>query len=344
MWLSKRSAASGTRSGTLHVASVPAASIRIPMLISLARRIAQMVLTLILASTVIFVLIHMSGDPTQGFMPAGASPEVREQARERLGLDDPIAEQYLRFIGNGLRGDFGDSWRDRQPALDAVLDRMPATLMLGGTALAVAVVGGIVIGVISASSSSNLLLMAVRTIPITGQAIPAFWLGAMFMLVFSVRLGWLPSSGNASASALILPAMTLAAHPGSIIARLVSTGMRDLDRSDFVRTAHSKGLPRSIVMIRHVLPNALLPVLGYIGLQAGFLVGGTVVIESVFAWPGVGRLALQSAVQRDLPVIHAFVVVTAVGVIFVNLIIDLLRFVIDPRQQHGQGQGALVNG
>ncbi len=314
------------------------------MLVSLAKRIAQMALTLILASTVIFVLIHASGDPTQGFMPAGASPEVREQARQRLGLDDPIHEQYLRFIGNGLKGDVGDSWRDRQPALDAVLDRMPATLLLGGTALTVAIVGGIVIGVISASSGSNILLMAVRTIPIAGQAIPTFWLGAMFMLIFAVRLGWLPSSGNATASALILPAMTLAAHPGSIIARLVSTGMRDLDRSDFVRTAHSKGLTRRVIMVRHVLPNALLPVLGYIGLQAGFLVGGTVVIESVFAWPGVGRLALQSAVQRDLPVIHAFVVVTAVGVIAINLLVDLLRYVIDPRQESAGRAGAVAHG
>lgn len=314
------------------------------MLVQLARRIAQMALTLILASSVIFVLIHASGDPTQGFMPAGASPEVREQARQRLGLDDPIHEQYVRFIANGLKGDFGDSWRDRQPALDAVLDRMPATLALGGTALAVAIVGGMVIGVISASSGSNLLLIAVRTIPIAGQAIPTFWLGAMFMLVFAVRLGWLPSSGNAAPASLVLPALTLAAHPGSIIARLVSTGMRDLDRSDFVRTAHSKGLPRRIVMVQHILPNALLPVLGYIGLQAGFLVGGTVVIESVFAWPGVGRLALQSAVQRDLPVIHAFVAVTALGVILINLLIDLLRGVIDPRQGGVERRGAMANG
>lgn len=314
------------------------------MLVQLARRIAQMALTLILASSVIFVLIHASGDPTQGFMPAGASPEVREQARQRLGLDDPIQEQYVRFIANGLTGDFGDSWRDRQPALDAVLDRMPATLALGGTALAVAIVGGMVIGVISASSGSNLLLIAVRTIPIAGQAIPTFWLGAMFMLVFAVRLGWLPSSGNAAPASLVLPALTLAAHPGSIIARLVSTGMRDLDRSDFVRTAHSKGLPRRIVMVQHILPNALLPVLGYIGLQAGFLVGGTVVIESVFAWPGVGRLALQSAVQRDLPVIHAFVAVTALGVILINLLIDLLRGVIDPRQGGVERRGAMANG
>lgn len=314
------------------------------MLVSLAKRILQMIVTLTLASTVIFVLIHLSGDPTQGFLPPGASPEVREATRARLGLDQPLIEQYGRFLKNGLLFQFGDSWRDRQPALDAVLQRLPATIQLAGSALAIAIVGGLLIGVISTASGSNLLLMAVRTIPIAGQAVPTFWLGAMLMLIFAVRLGWLPSSGNATPAALILPALTLAAHPGSIIARLVSTGMRDLDRSDFVRTAKSKGLPGWAISMRHILPNALLPVLAYVGLQAGFLVGGAVVIESVFAWPGVGRLALQAAIQHDLPVIHAFVVVTALGVIVINLITDLVRLLIDPRQRIPAGQGRLADG
>lgn len=314
------------------------------MVVSLAKRILQMVLTLVLASTVIFVLIHLSGDPTQGFLPAGASPETREATRARLGLDQPIIEQYGRFLKHGMLLDFGDSWRDRQPALDAVLDRLPATLTLAGSALAIAVVGGLVIGVISAASGSNALLNAIRIIPLAGQAVPTFWLGAMLMLIFAVRLGWLPSSGNATPAALVLPALTLAAHPGSIIARLVSTGMRDLDRADFVRTARSKGLPGPVIAIRHVLPNALLPVLAYIGLQAGFLIGGAVVIESVFAWPGIGRLALQSAIQHDLPVIHAFVVVTAIGVILINLVVDVARTVIDPRQGAHAEQGVVANG
>ncbi|HWV25170.1 MAG TPA: ABC transporter permease [Thermomicrobiales bacterium] len=314
------------------------------MLVSFAKRIVQMILTLILASTVIFVLIHLSGDPTQGFLPAGASPEVRAATRARLGLDQPIVEQYARFLKNGLLFDFGDSWRDRQPALNAVLDRLPATLTLAGSALAIAIAGGLVIGVLSAASGSNIALNAIRIIPLAGQAVPTFWLGAMLMLVFAVRLGWLPSSGNATPSALVLPALTLAAHPGSIIARLVSTGMRELDRSDFVRTARGKGLPNWRISVRHVLPNALLPVLAYVGLQAGFLVGGAVVIESVFAWPGVGRLALQSAVQHDLPVIHAFVVVTAIGVILINLVVDLVRILIDPRQRLQTDQGVLAHG
>lgn len=314
------------------------------MLVQIAKRITRMILTLVLASTVIFALIHLSGDPTQGFMPAGASPEVRDATRVRLGLDEPIPQQYLRFVTNGLTGNFGDSWRDKQPALDAVLDRLPATLILAGTALVTAIVLGVVVGVISASRRSTVLVSLVRVVPIVGQAVPTFWLGAMLMLLFAVRLGWLPSSGNATPSTLVLPTVTLALHPTAIIARLVSTGMRDLQTSDFVRTARSKGLSPGIIALRHVLPNALLPVLAYIGLQAGFLIGGTVVIESLFAWPGIGRLALQSATQRDLPVIHAFVVVTAAGVILINVIVDVVRLVIDPRQRSAEAARAVVNG
>lgn len=314
------------------------------MLVSIAKRFVQMILTLTLASTVIFVLIHFSGDPTQGFMPAGASPEVREATRARLGLDDPLLQQYLHFVINGLTGDFGDSWRDRQPALDAVLDRLPATLVLAGTALVTAIVGGAIIGVLAASTHSHLLLNTVRIIPIAGQAVPTFWLGAMFMLLFAVELGWLPSSGSGSISTLVLPALTLASQPGSIIARLISTGMRDLQRSDFVRTAKSKGLRTGTIAVWHILPNAMLPVLAYVGLQAGILIGGTVVIESLFAWPGIGRLALQSALERDLPVIHAFVVVTGSGVILINLVIDLIRLLVDPRQRAGLAEGGLVDG
>lgn len=314
------------------------------MLISIIKRIAQLIVTVVLASTVIFALIHLSGDPTQGFMPVGASPDVREATRARLGLDDPLWRQYVRFIGQGLTGDFGESWRDRQPALNAVLDRLPATLLLGSTALVTATVGGVVLGILSASLRRRSLMVAVQGVALAGQAIPTFWLGAMFILIFAVRLGWLPSSGDGSPRALILPMLTLAAHPGSIIARLIATGMHDLQRSNFVRTAHSKGVSPRHVAVRHIFPNAMLPVLAYVGLQAGFLIGGTVVIESVFAWPGIGRLALQSATQRDLPVIHAFVVVTAIGVCLVNLAIDLAVSAIDPRQRGRAAQGALANG
>lgn len=313
------------------------------MIRSFLTRIAQVIITLVLASTVVFVLIHLSGDPTQGFMPPGAAPELREATRERLGLNDPVLEQYARFVWNGLSGDFGVSWRDNQPALQSVLDRLPATLTLAGSALGLAVGFGIVVGVLAASPRAGWIFRVVRALPIVGQAVPTFWLGAMLMLLFAVRLGWLPASGNATPASIILPAVTLALQPASIMARLMSTGIQDISRSDYVRTAVSKGLPQAVVSWRHIVPNALLPVLGYAGLQAGFLIGGTVVIESLFAWPGVGRLALQSAVQRDLPVIHAFVAVTAIGVILINLAVDLITLTIDPRLRDARERG-LVNG
>jgi ABC-type dipeptide/oligopeptide/nickel transport system permease component len=314
------------------------------MVLVLAKRIAQLVVTLILASTVIFALIHLSGDPTQGFMPVGASPEVREATRARLGLDDPLWRQYVRFVGNGLIGTFGDSWTNRQPALDAVLDRLPATLLLASAALVTAIIVGGLLGVVSATAGNGVLVAAVRTFALAGQAVPTFWLGAMFILIFAVRLGWLPSSGNGSAAALLLPALTLAAHPGSIIARLIATGMVEIRHSDYVRTAHSKGLTPSVIALRHVLPNAILPALGYVGLQAGFLIGGAVVIESVFAWPGIGRLALQSATQRDLPVIHAFVVLTAIGVVLINLLVDIAVLLLDPRRRSQGAAGMPAHG
>lgn len=299
------------------------------MVRSITARIVQIIATLWLATTTVFVLIHLSGDPTQGFLPPGVSSELRENMRTELGLNDPIWQQYLQFIERGFRWDFGDSWRDNQPALDAVMARVPATLQLATAALVLAIVTGI--GYALLVNRPGPLRTFLLMLPSIGQAVPTFWLGAVLMLLFAVRFGWLPSSGRDSSLAIILPALTLALHPASTIARLLATSMDDVAHTDYIRTARSKGLSQRSVTTSHIAPNAILPAIGYIGLQAGFLVGGTVVVESLFAWPGIGRLALQSALQRDLPVIHAFVAVTAVGVIVVNMITDIMQTLIDPR-------------
>ena len=299
------------------------------MVRAIAARIIQIIATLWLASTAVFVLIHLSGDPTQGFLPPGVSPELREEMRTELGLNDPLWQQYIQFIERGFRWDFGDSWRDNQPALDAVMARIPATLELASTALVLAVSTGI--GYALIVNRPGRLRGVLLVLPSIGQAVPTFWLGAILMLLFAVRFGWLPSSGRDSSLAIVLPALTLALHPASTIARLLATSMDDVAHTDYVRTARSKGLSQKRVTTGHIAPNALLPAVAYIGLQAGFLVGGTVVVESLFAWPGIGRLALQSALQRDLPVIHAFVAVTAVGVILINMLTDLVQILIDPR-------------
>lgn len=305
------------------------------MVRSLAARLIQIVATLWLASTAVFVLIHLSGDPTQGFLPPGVSPEVRDSMRDQLGLNEPIWRQYLQFIARGFRGDFGNSWRDNQPALDAVMARMPATLQLATVSLVLAVITGI--GYALLVNRPGKLRTVLLVLPSIGQAVPSFWLGAVMMLFFAVRMGWLPSSGRDSLWSVVLPALTLALHPASSIARLLATSMDDVVHADYVRTARSKGLTQKNITLRHISPNAMLPAIAYIGLQAGFLVGGTVVVESLFAWPGIGRLALQSALQRDLPMIHAFVAVTAVGVIVINIITDLIQFQIDPRLHTAAG-------
>lgn len=299
------------------------------MVRSIAARIVQIVATLWLATTAVFILIHLSGDPTQGFLPPGVSPELRNQMRTELGLNDPLWQQYVQFIQRGFLGDFGDSWRDSQPALGAVLARVPATFQLASAALVLAVVTGI--GYALLVNRPGKLRTFLLVLPSIGQAVPTFWLGAVLMLLFAVRFGWLPSSGRDASLSIVLPALTLALHPASTIARLLATSMDDVSHADYIRTARSKGLSQQHVTTRHLAPNAILPAIGYIGLQAGFLVGGTVVVESLFAWPGIGRLALQSALQRDLPVIHAFVAVTAVGVILINIVTDIVQILIDPR-------------
>jgi peptide/nickel transport system permease protein len=313
------------------------------MLIALIRRIAILALTVLAASSAVFALIHLSGDPTDGFLAPGSSPEVRAAARDRLGLDDPIAEQYVRFVSRTFVGDFGESWRNRQPALEAVLDRLPATLALAGAAIVLSVAGGLTLGVLSAWLGSGFLRSGVRLFAMLGQAFPAFWLGTLGIMVFAVKLGWLPASGNETWRALVLPALTLAAYPGSLIARLTQTSLIEVSSRPFITHAYAKGLAPRVVWLRHALPNAVLPTLGIVGLQAGFLVGGAIVVESVFAYPGVGRLALQATSERDLPVVEAFVVVTIVLVSLVNITVDVLARWIDPVQRAPVGL-AVSNG
>lgn len=317
----------------------PRPKFRDQMVRLIAIRILQVIATLWLASTAVFVMIHLSGDPTQGFLPPGVSPELREEMRSKLGLADPIWQQYARFVGKGFIGDFGESWRDKQPALTAVLERLPATIQLSAVAILLSVITGI--GYALLVNRPGKLGSFLNILPSIGQAVPTFWLGAMLMMLLAVRLGWLPSSGRGSVSAIVLPALTLALQPASTIARLLATSMEDVANADYIRTARSKGLPQPSIVTGHIAPNAILPAIGYIGLQAGFLVGGTVIVESLFAWPGIGRLALQSALQRDLPVIHAFVVVTAIGVITINIITDIIQVAIDPRLESGS---AVIHG
>lgn len=336
--------------------SVPSGSLRWPAAVwhvglfdgldplTVARFIAQRTLyaflVMLAVASLVFVAVHLSGDPVGGFTAPGASPEDKAAIRAKLGLDRPLTIQYLRFLEDATRGDFGDSWRARESAMRAVTGRLPATLRLAGAALALALLIGVPLGALAGSRPGGMVDALASIIAVLGQAIPGFWLGALLILVFAVRLRWLPSSGGDGWRGLILPAISLAAYPATFLTRLVRSSVIETMHEDFIRTAHAKGLSKATVVRVHALRNALLPALAYAGLQAGFLLGGAVVIESVFAYPGVGQLALTAVTDRDLPVIEAFVVVVAGLIVLVNLIVEFAAARLDPRLAPSQGAGA----
>ncbi len=297
----------------------------------ITRGVLRSLLVLLTVATLVFVLIHVSGDPLAGFTPPGASPEQQAIAREELGLDRPLVVQYGTYLRDIATGDFGESWRAKRSALDLVIERVPATLRLSALAMAIAVGAGGGLGLLAGRHPGRVIDAITRLIALAGQAMPAFWVGTVLILLVAVRLRWLPSSGGDQWRSLILPALTLSLYPMGIIARMLRGGLIEAQSADYARTARSKGLPEGRVVGRHLLPNAAIPVLGFAGVQASFLLGGAVVVESVFAYPGIGRLAMQGVADRDLPVVQAFVIVLAAMILIVNLFVEVLAGWIDPR-------------
>jgi peptide/nickel transport system permease protein len=297
----------------------------------LANRILYSGAVMAAVITAIFVLVHLGGDPTAGFTSPDASPAQRQLIREQFGLDRPLPLQYAEYLAHAVRGDFGESWRARQPAMEHALERLPATLRLTAVAMAIALAIGLPLGVIAGQRPGGGRDALVSSVALAGQAVPGFLLGTVLILIFAVRLRWLPSSGGEGMRSLLLPAITLAMYPAAIIARLIRGSLIDALRGDYVRTAYAKGLDARTVLFGHALRNATLPALAYIGLQVGFLIGGAVVVEGVFAYPGIGSLALTAVADRDLPVIQAVALIVALLVVSVNLLIDVAARAIDPR-------------
>ncbi len=281
--------------------------------------------------TLTFLLLHLGGDPLAGLVPPGSSPEVEAQLRHAYGLDRPLPEQYVTFVGRAIVGDFGESWRQGRPALAAVLERLPATILLTLTATVLSSVVGCTLGVLAAGHEGTGWDWLARSEAMVGQAIPTFWLGTMLILIFAVRLHWLPASGMTGMAGVLLPALALAAYPAATLTRLVRASMIENLRADYVRTARAKGLPEGVVMRDHALRNAALPALAYAGLQAGFLLGGAVIVEGVFAYPGIGSLALDAVFTRDVPLVEAFVWTVAILILLVNTGTALAAAAIDPR-------------
>ncbi|MBC7358184.1 MAG: ABC transporter permease [Desulfacinum sp.] len=295
------------------------------------KRLWHAVYVMVGISMISFFFIHLSGDPVMLMLPADASHQEIEELRERLGFNDPIPVQYLRFASNAVRGDFGESLYYHVPAMELILERLPASLELAVAAMVIALGVAVPIGIVSAVRRNSLLDMGSMLGALLGLSMPHFWLGIMLILLFSVKLGWLPTSGRGSWAQLIMPSLALGMGLMAMFARLTRSVMLEVLGQDYVRTARAKGLKERLVIGKHALKNALIPLVTVAGMQFGFLIGGTVIIETVFAWPGVGRLVVQAIFNRDYPLVQACVLVLAVIFVVVNLLVDLLYVYLDPR-------------
>jgi peptide/nickel transport system permease protein len=315
----------------------------------LFRRLWQSVLVLLGISIIIFTILHLTGDPTLLLLPPEATKEDIENFRKLMGFNDPLFirwppweylsppwrfltdTQYGRFFTGVLHGDFGNSLRHQQPAMGLVLERMPATVQLTVTAMLLAVVVAVPVGIVSAVRRNSFLDHAGMVFALLGQSMPVYWLGIMFILLFAVRLNLLPAFGSGSWQHLVLPGITLGAFSMARIARLTRSSMLEVLGQEYVRTARAKGVSEMRIVLKHTLKNAAIPVITVIGLDLGTLLGGAVITETIFAWPGVGRLAVQAIANRDYPVVQAAVFMLASIFILINYLVDMLYTYVDPR-------------
>ncbi len=299
-------------------------------------RLLQGVPALLGVTVVAFALLYLTGDPSQTMLPPEATETTRAAFRHAYGLDQPLPVQYLTYLGRLVQGDFGRSFAYNQPALQVVLQRLPATIELSTAALLIALSLAIPAGIISAVKRNSVFDRLVMSVVLFGQSIPTFWLGMLLILLFAVHFRLLPVSGRGSFAQLILPAFTLSLFLAALLARLTRSGMLDVLSQDYVRTARAKGLGDWAVTTRHALRNTLVPIITVLGLQIGGLLGGAVMTETVFAWPGVGTLVLESILKRDYPVVLAALILVATGFVLINLIVDILYCYLDPRVRTAQ--------
>jgi peptide/nickel transport system permease protein len=295
------------------------------------RRLSQAVLVVVGVSLVVFLVIRLSGDPGYLLLPPNATEADRARFARELGLDRPLLVQYVVFVKQALGGNFGRSLRYGQAALPLVLERVPATLELTLAALVVSLLVSVPAGIMSALRRNTVYDNLTMLGALFGQSIPVFWLGTMLILLFSVRFELFPTSGRGGLDHLVLPALTLGLYSTARITRLIRAGMLDVLGQEYIRTAWAKGLPGHRVVLKHALRNTLIPVVTIVGLELGTLLSGAVITETIFAWPGVGRLAVTAIFQRDYPLVQAAVLVTALVFVVCNLLVDLTYGWLDPR-------------
>jgi len=294
-------------------------------------RLAQTAVVVFLSLTAVFAMVRLGGDPVLLFMPMDIQAKDVDEYRERLGFNDPLVVQYGRFVGAALRGDFGESLRYRSDALGLVLERLPATLLLASSAVLLTLLVAVPLGVACAVRRNRLVDHVGTAATVLGQAVPGFWLGLMLIYLFAVQLRWLPTGGMGGLAHLVMPSIVLAAFFSARIARLTRSAMLDALGEDYVLTARAKGLGEGRVISKHTLRNSAIPIVTLAGLEIGQLLGGAVITETIFAWPGLGRLTVQALLNRDFPVVLAAVFVTSVTYTLINLAVDLLYGWLDPR-------------
>jgi peptide/nickel transport system permease protein len=300
----------------------------------LARRALHLLIVVLGVYTALFLLLRLTGDPTLLYVSEDAGPAQIQRVREQLGLADPLPVQYLRFLGRAMVGDFGLSLRHNQPALPLVLASLPATLELTGAALFLAALIGVPVGILSATRRNSVADHLSLIASLIGQCVPTFWLGIILILILTLDLGWLPSSGRGTLAHLLMPALTLGAYSIARVARLTRSSVLEVLNQDFVRTARSKGLAERVVILRHVLKNAAITIVTILGLTVSTLLGGAVITETIFDWPGVGRLLVQAVFVRDYPIVQGTAFLIAAMVTAVTLVTDALYAWLDPRITH----------
>lgn len=300
-----------------------------------ARQFLQLVVVVIGISILAFSILHVIGDPVLLLLPQNAGEAEFERYRKLLGLDQPIWIQYWKFASNAVQGDFGKSWYADTPAVRLVLERMPPTIYLTLAGLLVALLIALPLGIVAALKRHSFVDNLCTAIAVAGQAMPIFWLGIMLIILFAVRLKLLPASGYGTWQHFLMPAFTLGAFLAPITMRLVRSGVIEVMNMEYIKTARAKGVGERKVVLKHAFRNACLPVITVLGLQFGQLLGGAIVTETVFAWPGVATLTVESIRNQDFPVVQAAVVLLALIIVVVNLVVDLIVGLIDPRIRVG---------
>lgn len=298
------------------------------------KRLAQGLLSIVGASIVIFVISRMSGDPIVLLLPTEAPPALIEEVRREMGLSEPLWKQYLIFAGKALGGDFGQSYRWQQPALQLVLDRLPATVMLALAALAFSVLLAVPFGVLSAVYRGGWIDRLGKAFAMLGQAMPNFWVGLLLILVFAIHLNWLPAYGMGSPAHIIMPAIALGWYPVAAQTRIVRSAMLDVLDSDYIRMGRAVGASQRVLVWKYALRNAAIPLVTILGVYFASMLGGAFVVETIFAWPGVGRTVVEAVFSRDFPVVQVGVLLTSVLFVLSNLLVDLSYGLIDPRIRH----------